>query len=291
MDLTSVRYFLAAAETENVHRAAAAIPISPGSVTKAIQRLERELGVALFERRGRGLRLTDAGRRLRDEGRRLLRVEAEARVAVAGTGQRLDVALSGEEALLGSFAVRWVEALRAALPGARFALRAARPAALFARLRRGEVQAVFTTRAVPPDLAGRALGDVHFVTCVARGHPLGRRRRPIPVGRLLTHGFAVPREPFLGAVGAGGSPDGWRDDAFPREVLVRADTLHQLLAVVTRGLAVAYLPDYLAAELGLKVLAVTGCDYECRQPVHLVAHPTRTPGWLLDQINISFKET
>ena len=90
----------------------------------------------------------------------------------------------------------------------------------------------------------------------------------------------VPGRPFLGAVDDLQASDGWRDDAFPRQVLVRAETLHQLLAVVTAGLAVAYLPDYLARDLGLEVLTVTGCDYTCTQPVHLIHDPARAPGWL-----------
>lgn len=289
MELQTLRYFLAVAEVENVHQAAKAYPISPGSLTKAVQRLEAELGVKLFERVGRNIRLTAPGRRLRGRARDLLAQEEAVRLEVGGGGQPVHVVITGEEAVLGGFAPTWMAELRERLPGATFELRAARPEDIRPRLARGEAQVGITTRAVAEGLTARLLGQVKFVTCVASTHPLGggQRRRRIAVTRLLEHGFVVPGRPFLGAVDALQASDGWRDDAFPRQVLVRAETLHQLLAVVGAGLAVAYLPDYLARDLGLEVLTVTGCDYVCTQPVHLLHDPAKAPGWLRDLLIVS----
>jgi DNA-binding transcriptional LysR family regulator len=282
VELQTLRYFLAVAEVENVHRAAEAYPISPGSLTKAVQRLEGELGVKLFERVGRNIRLTEQGRQLRVRARELLGHEETIRLEVGGADQPVHVVVTGEEAVLGGFAPAWMSSLRDRLPGVTFELRAARPEDIQPQLTRGEAQVGITTRAVPRDLAARPLGEVKFVTCVAPSHPLGggKRRRRIAVSRLLEHGFVVPGRPFLGAVDELQATDGWRDDAFPRQVLVRAETLHQLLAVVSAGLTVAYLPDYLARDRGLEVLTVTGCDYVCTQPVHLVHDPRRVPTWL-----------
>lgn len=289
MDLQSLRYFVAAAERESVTAAAEAIPISPGSVTKAVQRLEAELGVKLFSRVGRRLRLTAAGRDLLGRARELLRAEEDLRVAVAGSDQAVHLVVAGEEALLGSFAPGWMEELRETFPAARFELRRCGADDLAGMLRRGEVQVGFTTRPRPGDLAAVDLGEVEFVTCVGRDHPLGggRRRRRIRIARLLEHGFVVPGHDLLGATGDLQSADGWRDDVFPREVLVRATSLHQVLAVVGRGLAVAYLPDYLAREHGLEVLTVTGCDYTCVHTARLLVHPRRAPGWLRDHLDVS----
>lgn len=291
MELQTLRYFLAVAEVENVHRAAEAYPITPGALSKAVQRLERELGVKLFERVGRAIRLTARGRELRDRARELLAHEQDVRLAIGAAGQAVHVVVAGEEAVLGGFAPAWMAAAGKRLPGATFELRATRPEDLATQLARGEAHVGLTTRAVPRDLAGRRLGEVHFVTCVAPGHPLGvapgARRRRVAIARLLEHGFVVPGRPFLGAVGELQASDGWRDDAFPRRVLVRADTLHQLLAVVGAGLAVAYLPDYLARDRGLQVLTVTGCDYTCTQPVHLVHAAGKAPGWLRDLLDVS----
>lgn len=61
MTLTQLRTFLAVAETGSVRAAAERLVVSQPSVSAAVSTLERELGVALVARQGRGLRITDAG--------------------------------------------------------------------------------------------------------------------------------------------------------------------------------------------------------------------------------------
>lgn len=61
MQLDQIRYFLAVARHLSFTRAAEALPLSQPSLTNQIRKLERELGVALFERTTRRVRLTAAG--------------------------------------------------------------------------------------------------------------------------------------------------------------------------------------------------------------------------------------
>jgi len=61
--LRAIRHFEAAAEHESLVAAAEDLCVSKGAVSQQIKLLEQYLGLALFERSGRGLRLTDAGRR------------------------------------------------------------------------------------------------------------------------------------------------------------------------------------------------------------------------------------
>ncbi|SDT13884.1 transcriptional regulator, LysR family [Halopseudomonas xinjiangensis] len=64
--LNALRSFEAAARLESVSRAADELNVTHGAVSRQLRSLEEELGVALFEKSGRGLKLTDSGRRLRD---------------------------------------------------------------------------------------------------------------------------------------------------------------------------------------------------------------------------------
>ena len=57
-----LRYFWAVAHEENLTRAASLLHVSQSAVSMQIQKLEAELGHALFERRGKQLVLTEAGR-------------------------------------------------------------------------------------------------------------------------------------------------------------------------------------------------------------------------------------
>jgi DNA-binding transcriptional LysR family regulator len=62
--LLALRCFEAAARLENFSRAAEALNLTHGAVSRAVRLLEDELGVALFERRKRRVFLTDAGGKL-----------------------------------------------------------------------------------------------------------------------------------------------------------------------------------------------------------------------------------
>ena len=62
--IEQLRSFLAVAEHEHVSRAAASLHLTQGAVTQQIHHFERALGLRLFERTGRGVKLTDAGREL-----------------------------------------------------------------------------------------------------------------------------------------------------------------------------------------------------------------------------------
>lgn len=61
MELTQLKYFLAAANCGQIVQAAEMLHISQSAISMAISRLEKELGVELFEKKGRSIRLTSNG--------------------------------------------------------------------------------------------------------------------------------------------------------------------------------------------------------------------------------------
>jgi LysR family nitrogen assimilation transcriptional regulator len=72
MNLSQIRYFVAAAELENLSLAASRLQIAQSAISRQIRLLEEELGVLLLDRVGRRVVLTEAGRTLLERGRRLL---------------------------------------------------------------------------------------------------------------------------------------------------------------------------------------------------------------------------
>ncbi|MEU7879467.1 LysR family transcriptional regulator [Microbispora bryophytorum] len=85
MELRQLRTFEAVVAHRTVTDAAVALDLAPSSVSEQIRTLERDLGVALFERGPRGMRLTAAGERLRGWARRLLDQADQARRDVQET--------------------------------------------------------------------------------------------------------------------------------------------------------------------------------------------------------------
>lgn len=67
MELYQLRYFLYAAKYENISKAAQELRVAQPSVSKAIFALEKELQVKLFERNGKRVELTYAGRVLKEK--------------------------------------------------------------------------------------------------------------------------------------------------------------------------------------------------------------------------------
>jgi DNA-binding transcriptional LysR family regulator len=76
MDLRDLRYFETIAELQHVGRASARLHRTQPALTSCVRRLEEDCGAALFEKSGRGIRLTAAGKVLLRWARRM-RVDVE----------------------------------------------------------------------------------------------------------------------------------------------------------------------------------------------------------------------
>ncbi|WP_342608897.1 LysR family transcriptional regulator [Vibrio tritonius] len=78
MELRHLRYFLAVAETQNIRAASNIVHVTQPAISRQIQELEQELGVELFERLPRGLRLNSAGQQYQKHVQEVLKKLDEA---------------------------------------------------------------------------------------------------------------------------------------------------------------------------------------------------------------------
>ena len=72
MELRHLRYFVAAGEAENFRRAAQHLHVAQPALSRQIKDLEAELGLELFERLLRGVKLSEAGKVFLAEAKRIL---------------------------------------------------------------------------------------------------------------------------------------------------------------------------------------------------------------------------
>ncbi|MEO8022360.1 LysR family transcriptional regulator [Polaromonas sp.] len=95
LDLTSLRYFVAACETGNITRAAEQESIVTSAMSKRLTQLEHDLGVPLLQRQRRGVRPTPAGEMLLEQSRSILSSAARIAQDIAsfGSGVRGQVRL------------------------------------------------------------------------------------------------------------------------------------------------------------------------------------------------------
>jgi LysR family glycine cleavage system transcriptional activator len=102
--LNGLRAFEAAARHLSVKSAAEELNVTPGAVSQQLKRLEAELGIALFARRGNEIALTDAGARYAASVRVAFARLVEATALVQPRQGRRSITIS----TLPSFAIKWL---------------------------------------------------------------------------------------------------------------------------------------------------------------------------------------
>jgi DNA-binding transcriptional LysR family regulator len=141
MELRQLEYFVAVAEQLHFGRAAEMLSIGQPAVSQQIARLERELGVSLFDRSARTVRLTSAGSRLLPEARAVLNAADRARLAVAAPANR--TLRLGSSTGLGDRLARVLHELRVARPGTEATLVSAPTRVRLERVAGGRLDAAF----------------------------------------------------------------------------------------------------------------------------------------------------
>ena len=242
MEIFELRYFVSVAQNENIHRASEKLHVSPAALSKAVARLESELGVKLFVRLGRNIKLSAPGLLLQQKATEMLRLEAQARFELGKTPDEVQVVMAGSEILLAKFGLPLTRKLESRYPLFQFEARACDDEAALQSVQRGEAHFAILTAEVPKEkhLTVKTLAEIRFQTFVGRGHPLyaaAKLKKSVTVEELLKHEFASLTHPLLGRMSARQSLDGWRDDQFPRKLKYLTSSLTLLEAWLSSGKA------------------------------------------------------
>lgn len=192
MELLQLRYFQAVARSEHISHAAAQLHVAQPSLSRTIARLEGELGVPLFDRRGRRIRLNRFGAALlRRVDRALAELDhARAELADAAGLEHGSVAVAAETLLT---LTEVLSAFLAEHPGVNFRLHQSSPKAMLRQLRTSEVDLCLSSQPLDdPAISITELRREEVLLATPAGHPLAARRR-VDVAALREHPFITTR--------------------------------------------------------------------------------------------------
>lgn len=141
MDLQLMRTFKETARLMNITRAADALGYAQSSVTAQIHKLEQHYGVPLFERSGRGIRLTPGGRHLLEYAERFLDLAEETMQAVS-TETAGSLTIGTIESMAAFYLPPYVREMKAKFPLAELLLQTGNEAELLHGVQTGEYDAI-----------------------------------------------------------------------------------------------------------------------------------------------------
>jgi DNA-binding transcriptional LysR family regulator len=239
VEARELRYFVAVAEELHFGRAAQRLTIAQPPLSRAIQLLERRLGVVLLHRTARAITLTEAGSVLLQEARIALdAVEAAERRTRRAAADQPGVVLAAKAGASSELLSKLLDAY-AAEPGAvPVEVMLCGPGEPESLLRTGRADVALLHR--PYDsTAGFDAEDLHTeqqVLVLPAGHPLANRPQMSMAEVNALTDLPLPRWPR-------------RDGSYPDGLGPQVRDHTQLIQLITLGRACAVMPESLRAQL------------------------------------------
>lgn len=240
MELRHLRYFLSVAEAANVSRAAREINISQPALSRQIRDLETELGVRIFDRVGRRIRLTAAGEDLLRQTRDVL-THAESlvdRARALSCGSIGVLRVGATPQMLQSFLATFLVRYRRSRPGIDVRLIEGGSARLLDLLEQGEIHVAVGPVPVGTRLASRLLLPIRVAAVAGPGWQWPQRsieiRELAGEPLLLMRQGVASRQLFDAAC---------RIAHMRPRILLESDQPQSLLSVADAGQGIAIVPS------------------------------------------------
>lgn len=274
MELQQLEYFKVVARTEHVTQAAEELGITQPALSRAMARLEKDLGVALFDHRGRSVRLNRYGRAFLRHAERALGVLEEGRREVVDLADRsAGVIAFGFAHALGTRVVPdLIASFRQQHPRARFQLLQNASHIILAELEAGDVDLALVSPV--PSAAERIetieLASEELFLVVPHDHRFAKRRS-VKLAELRDDTFVCLREGY----GLRALTDHFCAQAgFTPKIAFEGEEIATLRGLVAVGLGVAIIPAVSSpAESTPPQLRIT--EPVCRRAIGLLWEPGR----------------
>jgi DNA-binding transcriptional LysR family regulator len=259
MEMHEIRYFLAAAETLNFHRAAERCSVTQPALTRAIQKLETELGGHLFRRERNHVHLTDFGQLMRPHLDEILDRTGTAR-HVARSFLRLEAAplTLGVMCTIGPLRfVAFLNLFRDLEPGIAVTVIEGVPSRLTELLLKGKLDIALMAQPEPFDrrLAIEPIYAERFGLAFCTGHPFETRN--------ALHLSDVEGMPYLDRINcefAGHIEHLCEARGIRIQVAYRSEREDWIMAMVAAGMGLCFAPEFSARLPGVSHRPVAGPD-------------------------------
>ena len=187
MELRHLRYLVAVAEELHFGRAAIRLNISQPPLSQQIRQLEEELGVRLFQRTKREVRLTEAGKRIVAEAHQVLgQIDHFSKVASQASEGEIGHLSIGVPGGVNEILVETVRLFARRYPGVRIELQYMTTGMQIEALREDRIQVGFLNLPVQePILALETVRNEPLWLAMPKAHPFSRYRR-VPLKALAT---------------------------------------------------------------------------------------------------------
>lgn len=179
MEIRQLRYFLDIAETEHLTQSAHKLFMTQSTLSHGLRQLEQELNVSLFERLGRGLKLSQAGAEFRVFATRALKEIEAGRMALAELNglQSGRLTVGAFPTFLNTVLPATVAAFSASFPKVMIEVRDLRADPIAEQLLRGELDLGIAFHPTEhAEIETETLFDERLVLAVRATHPLAARR-------------------------------------------------------------------------------------------------------------------
>jgi DNA-binding transcriptional LysR family regulator len=238
-DWNQARAFLVTAEEGSLSAAARALGMTQPTLGRQVTALEEELGIALFERVGRGLKLTAGGVDLLDHVRKMGESANHLSLAASGQSQTIEgpICITASEVISGFLLPPLLERLRHLHPGVQIKV-VATNAVRDLRRREADI-AIRSGRPTDPNLIATRLRDTpaHLYAAPLYLKRLGNPRTAADFSRADFIGFADDDGRFLHGLNALGF------SLTPKNFPIHTDNHMVLWEMVKSGLGVGAIID------------------------------------------------
>ncbi|MGO4156767.1 LysR family transcriptional regulator [Cupriavidus sp. YAF13] len=244
MDLRHLRYFVAVAEELNFTRAAERLHIAQPPLSRQIQQLEEGLGVQLFERNARPLKLTEAGRFFYAHAQQLLAQAAELESMTRRVGQiERKMSLGFVGSTLYGMLPKIIRRFRTEHPQIELSLVEMTTMDQIAALKQGTIDVGFgRIRHEDPNVRRVVLREERMIVALPVGHPLSLAKPVLALHDLLGETLIIfpkaPRPSYADQVLAA-----FHDRALQPGRIHEARELQIALGLVAAGEGISIVPS------------------------------------------------